>query len=128
MPSPFPGMDPYLEHPAIFPDLHDRMVTHLSEALQARLPEPYYAALASHTWVEVEERYIDPDVNVLQSNGGPGRGQTSTTEEGGVAVAVAVAATTRTQPVVVRVPHDERRQSYVEVFHPQDGGRLVTVL
>jgi len=22
MPSPFPGMDPYLEHPALWPDVH----------------------------------------------------------------------------------------------------------
>ena len=26
MPSPFPGMDPYLEHPALFPGLHNRLV------------------------------------------------------------------------------------------------------
>jgi hypothetical protein len=33
-------MDPYLEHPAIFPGLHDSMVTYLREALQPALPEP----------------------------------------------------------------------------------------
>jgi hypothetical protein len=27
MPSPFPGMDPYLENPEIFPDFHDSFVT-----------------------------------------------------------------------------------------------------
>jgi hypothetical protein len=30
MPSPFPGMDPYLEHPAVFPGLHSRLITALS--------------------------------------------------------------------------------------------------
>ena len=43
MPSPFPGMDPYLEHPEFFPDLHDSFITYLREFLQPRLPEPYYA-------------------------------------------------------------------------------------
>ena len=38
MPSPFPGMDPYLESPEIFPDVHDSMITYLREALQASLP------------------------------------------------------------------------------------------
>ena len=26
MPSPFPGMDPYLEDPAVYPDLHERLL------------------------------------------------------------------------------------------------------
>jgi Protein of unknown function (DUF4058) len=26
MPSPFPGMDPYLESPDWFPDLHDELI------------------------------------------------------------------------------------------------------
>jgi len=26
MPSPFPGMDPYLEHPEVFSDFHDGFV------------------------------------------------------------------------------------------------------
>lgn len=45
MPSPFPGMDPCLEHPEIFPGLHDRLIAYLSEALQPVLPSPYYADL-----------------------------------------------------------------------------------
>jgi hypothetical protein len=53
MPSPFPGMDPFLEHPEIFPDLHDRLNTHLSEVLQAGLPPPYYAVIGRRTWIEV---------------------------------------------------------------------------
>jgi hypothetical protein len=43
MPSPSPGMDPYLEHPVYFPDLHERLITSLSEVIQVGLPEPYYA-------------------------------------------------------------------------------------
>ena len=26
MPSPFPGMDPYLEHPALWPGVHQRFI------------------------------------------------------------------------------------------------------
>ena len=26
MPSPFPGMDPWLESPAVFPDIHDALI------------------------------------------------------------------------------------------------------
>ena len=42
MPSPFPGMDPYLEDPDVFPDFHDSFVTYLRESLQPQLPEPYF--------------------------------------------------------------------------------------
>src|SRR4051794_31039689 len=43
MPSPFPGMDPYLEDPRIFAGLHGRLITYLAEALEAVLPRRYVA-------------------------------------------------------------------------------------
>lgn len=47
MPSPFPGMDPYLEHPEFFPGFHDRLINQISDALQATLSPPYYAEIAT---------------------------------------------------------------------------------
>jgi hypothetical protein len=117
MPSPFPGMDPYLEDPAVFPDLHDSMITYLREALQARLPEPYYAALGSRVWVDYSDRTIGPDVNVLHR----GRERPS---EGSPAGAVALAAP-RAMPVRVYVPHDEMREPFIEIV-ARDGRRVVT--
>jgi hypothetical protein len=55
MPSPFPGMDPYLENADIFSDFHDSFVTYLRESLQPQLPEPYYAAIGRLAWIEVSE-------------------------------------------------------------------------
>jgi hypothetical protein len=118
MPSPFPGMDPFLEDPAVFPDLHDSLIAYLREALQSRLPQTYYAALGARVWVEFAHRTIGPDVNVLRRDGGTTSGEPA---DGGVAVAPAV----RAKPVVVRVPHDERRETFVEIY-ASDGRRLVT--
>ncbi|MBX9581566.1 MAG: DUF4058 family protein, partial [Gemmataceae bacterium] len=40
MPSPFPGMNPYLEHPAVWEDVHDRFLVYAAEALSAQaLPD-----------------------------------------------------------------------------------------
>ena len=41
MPSPFPGMDPYLEHPSQFPTLHGQMINYYVYPIQLaeRLPE-----------------------------------------------------------------------------------------
>ncbi len=38
MPSPFPGMDPYLEDPVGWTDVHQRLITTLSTELNRLLP------------------------------------------------------------------------------------------
>jgi len=65
MPSPFPGMDPFLEHPDFFPDLHGRFHVYLSEALQDLLPPPYFAVIHERLWVEPSARYIEPNTDVM---------------------------------------------------------------
>jgi Protein of unknown function (DUF4058) len=44
MPSPFPGMDPYLETPEILPDFHDSVITYLREVLQANITSRFVAS------------------------------------------------------------------------------------
>jgi len=119
MPSPFPGMDPFLERPTIFPDFHDRFVSYVSEILQPDMPPPYYAALGRRAWVEISDRYIGPDVSVLH-NERPFR-----SAEGTVAVSEAVL----TEPVVIHVPHDERVETFIEIYAGRGADRrLVTVI
>lgn len=119
MPSPFPGMDPYLEHPEIYPDFHDSVITYLREYLQANLPAPYFAALGRRVWIELSRRSVGPDVQVRRPSGPSPRRP----DEGGVAVATTKAA----QPVVVKVSHDEFREPFVEIYAKGAGGkRLVT--
>src|SRR5581483_7142241 len=84
MPSPFPGMDPFLEHPAFFPGVHDSFLTYLREALQGTLPAPYFAEINERLWVDTSDRPIGPDVDVLR--GGPANPGSANT--GNVAVAV----------------------------------------
>jgi len=118
MPSPFPGMDPYLERRDLFPDLHGSLIFCLKEHLQSRLPEPYYASSSRRTWVEVSERYVEPELDVVIprdiSNTQPGAG-------------AAVAVAERSEPVVVRVEQDEWRENSLDIFiGPRRERRLVT--
>ena len=53
MRCPFPGMDPYLERPAIWPDFHDSLIIYLREVLQPML-RPRYAALSQNRRYVVE--------------------------------------------------------------------------
>ncbi len=120
MPSPFPGMAPYLEHPEIFPGLHDRLIAYLSEALQPVLPSPYFADLGRRSWIEVSERYIGPDVNLLRRRDAD---QDAPGGNGGAATAVRTAA----RPLVIHIPHDERREPFVEIYAGRGKNRrLVT--
>lgn len=120
MPSPFPGMDPFLEHPDHFPNLHGRLITYLEDALQTTLPEPYFAKSRQRVWVEYTERYIEPDVNIHRS--GP--------LHTGSRASTAVLQPPRAQPVVVvlrDIPDDERTEEYLEVYAGRgEHKRLVT--
>jgi hypothetical protein len=117
MPSPFPGMDPFLENPAFFPSVHSRLITFMAEALQSRLPEPYFADISERLWVETTERQIEPDVDVFRLD------QPAKENPGAVAVEV------RSQPIVITVPHDEKRETFVEIrTRSGEGERLVTTI
>jgi hypothetical protein len=52
MAGPFPGMDPYLELQAAWPDFHNRLIAEICSELGARLPESYVA--------RVDERIARP--------------------------------------------------------------------
>lgn len=76
MPSPFPGMDPYLEAPAIWPDFHDAFAGAIRNELNQTLPAPYYARLEMRPEIgiaadDVSPRRAVPDVNVVRSPGTP---------------------------------------------------------
>ncbi len=119
MPSPFPGMDPFLEHPAFFPDLHGSMHVYIREALQASLPPPYFAVVKKRLWVETSTRYVEPDTDVIH-----GSMIGAEREAGGLALAA------RVQPLVFEVTDDERSESYVEICTrlSEDDERIVTAI
>ncbi len=43
MAGPFPGMDPFLEFQASWPDFHNGLIAEIRNELGARLPESYVA-------------------------------------------------------------------------------------
>jgi hypothetical protein len=117
-------MDPYLENPAIFPDLHDSLIAYLREALNATLPAPYYAGSASRTWVEFSHRGIGPDVNVLRPEV-PGHVPEEGESEGGVAT-----LTVQVEPVVIHIPfvEEEAREPFLEIYAQPGGERVVATV
>jgi hypothetical protein len=51
MKSPFPGMDPYLEHHALWPDVHNRLIAAIADFLGAKVAPAYYVRLESRAYV-----------------------------------------------------------------------------
>jgi hypothetical protein len=45
MRSPFPGMDPYLEHPALWPDSHNSLIIAIADELTPEVAPRYYIGL-----------------------------------------------------------------------------------
>src|SRR6516162_2756699 len=85
MPSPFPGMDPYLE--AHWRDVHARLIIYASDALQGVLPAALRARVEERVLLETPQGLADhplfPDVRVVEftsrregSGTGPASGTT----------------------------------------------------
>jgi len=111
----FPGMDPYLENPGIWPGVHTRFIVYLAEFLQPLLRPRYIASIDERVYMEGPERHVIPDVNIERTKR-PTFALHST--------AVADAAT----PIKVRIPPVEVHERYVAILHRESGLRIVTVI
>src|SRR5262245_43202088 len=100
MPSPFPGMDPYIEDPFFWTDFHSNFMGAIRAALNAVLPSRYIASTERHVWVcqvdphTTHQLLGSPDVQVAD------KGRAAHT-----AMAVATApAPTAVAPVIILLP------------------------
>lgn len=124
MPSPFPGMDPYLEDPAFWPDFHRTFIGALREAILDRLPPDYDARIDEQLRLidyTEEMRSVYPDVTVLHHHhASPGAPQPQPAKpNSGVSVL---------EPVTVPAPATaEVRDVWIEVRHLPDRS-VVTVI
>ncbi|RUT00176.1 hypothetical protein DSM106972_076240 [Dulcicalothrix desertica PCC 7102] len=63
MPSPFPGMDPYLEQPTFWSSFHSRLIVAIADAIEPQLSSEYYVEVETRTYqtmsVSVNERYLE---------------------------------------------------------------------
>jgi hypothetical protein len=70
MQSPFPGMNPYLETPGLWPDVHNRLISTIADQLQAHLNSRYIAAVTPYVTFEnidiATNRTFVPDVALLE--------------------------------------------------------------
>ena len=117
MRTPFPGMDPWLERPDLWLDVHNSLISAIRLDLAPRLRPRYYVRIEERTYVsEAEELVVvaRPDLSVHDRGGGASSGP----EQAG----------TRAGAVAVQVPLPDRvRETYLEI-HVAETGDLVTAI
>lgn len=121
MPSPFPGMDPYLEASGYWEDFHDSMLNHLRDLLRHALPASYSVMLQERvTSISLPDRersqaVLDVGVTTASSYRPPAEG-------------VATAPATTRQPVLLEHDLEESAtETYLEIVRRPER-QLVTVI
>lgn len=117
MPGPFPGMDPYLERPDLWPDVHQSLITYIRDTLQPQLRPRYHARIGERLYVIPPQRSVYPDVTVTQR-----QPVSIPTTSGGTAVLVA------DTPLVIIAPAEPIREPFIELIALAQGGQVVTVI
>ena len=62
MPGPFPGMDPYLEDPVLWPGVHLELISSARRILNTLLPSSYVADTRERVYVVQSGASIYPDI------------------------------------------------------------------
>ncbi|MBX0326092.1 DUF4058 family protein [Oscillochloris sp. ZM17-4] len=123
MELPFPGMDPYLERPSLWPDVHNSLIYAMREQIQRQFSPRYKAVITPYISLESLEivpnrRVIVPDVGIID-RGEPGD------EPRALAIAPAPLTMTaimeipiRLARVEIRVIDDETLVTAIELLSP----------
>lgn len=127
--SPFPGMDPFLEAPDVWPDFHDALAAVIRGELNDVLPDRYYAELRSRPELgiimhEGLMRRIIPDVTVVRREVREARAPYATAG----APVLELPRTQSSPGVDFRLLYDEYQHRFVEIRDSARDHKLVTVI
>lgn len=113
MPSPFPGIDPYLEAGGFWESFHTQLVVRIVDNLQPQLVPRYVARPTEREGVLLAARSIVPDVRIHQTSSSAARGETVVLNP--------------LEPRVVQLVEEEYVETRVEIRH-RPSAQLVTVI
>jgi len=108
-------MDPYLENPSTWPDLHSSLISYIREALQPQLRPKYIARIGERVELSSFRRGYIPDVLLIRTPPSP-YGEALA---GGLLVA--------DEPTTIAMLEEERRVPFLEIIH-HPSGEVVTLI
>jgi hypothetical protein len=117
-------MDPYLEAPDIWPDLHEALAGEIRAEINLLLPHPYYARLEVRPEVGIVDdagtaRRIVPNVAVIKPSDAPTAPATVTVSERRATISASVE---------VIVASEALRHQVVEIRDASRGHKLITLI
>ena len=121
MPSPFPGMDPYLEAPSSWPDVHLELISKIRGFLNPRMLPSYVVRVEERVYVtddnEDESQQFIPDVIVATRRNGtsPLRGPTNGTM-------------VIDEPLLLTYPAAETKKENFITIRDKNSNRIVTII
>jgi len=110
----FPGMDPYLEDPALWSGFHNALIVYIRDHLRPQLRPRYIASIEDRVFVEGRAREILPDVFVRRGPLQRGARRAATLDAD--------------EPMVERVRAIETHEPYLEIRDTRSDLRIVTVI
>ena len=117
MPSPFPGMNPFIEQPELWSEFHSRMIVAIADALDNLLSRNYRVAVEKRIYLSQDDEQVligIPDIAVTSSKNLPKDSSAS---------AVAVA-----EPQTVELPQvEEVQERYLEIREGTTGIVITTL-
>lgn len=113
MNTPFPGMDPYLEHPILWEGVHARLINSLADQLQPRLDPRYVTSIEERVFIEGPQRRI-PDLWVQRSSS--------------QAPLEAKPTTDTDTAVILEIEDLEVRETRIEILDAYNEMKLVTLI
>jgi hypothetical protein len=117
MPSPFPGMNPYLEQQEVWHDFHERLIPALADTLAEQAGSHYVVKIDDHIYVHelaAERRHLLGRADLAVAHSGPAAGD--------------IAAAVSEAPALVWLPSvDVESHSFLEI-RDRRNRELITVL
>ena len=110
---PFPGMDPYLQHPVLWESVHARLIVAIAEQLQPKIDPRYITTIEERVFNEGPQRRI-PDVWIQRTSGEEQTVSTTKLESDSA--------------VIVEIEDLEIHETRVEILDSTNGLRLVALI
>ena len=117
MPSPFPGMDPYLEVATEWSSFHSALIAEIARQLNVGLPPNYAARIEAQIYVVPADERYSPDVTVYESPRPQSRGGTALAEKPQVR-----------EPEIIPALEEERTVRFVQIIRMKPAREIVAVI
>ena len=119
MATPFPGMDPYLEHPILWTSVHSGLINAIRGQIAPALRPRYVASIEERVLIDIPQTQRIPDIWIQKTN----RQARNSSNSGAAVVEVELE-----NPLVMDIPSDPIREHYIEILDRYQDLKVVTVI